>query len=205
VESLRKSSCAQITAGAAWAVLGTACAAVLVTAGATPAVAHTALKSSNPKSGAKLGKAPEAVELTFTEPLRGQLTRIAVRGPGDEEFQNGPPQVTSGTVSQPLRPLKSAGQYQIVYRVVAADGHPLAGKVRFTLTAAEASSASPAATGGAGATPSTQSFVNQSTTTDGTGTGDDISPWVLAIAVVALVACVAGAVLFGRKVTRGLD
>jgi methionine-rich copper-binding protein CopC len=187
---------ARVTAAAAQVIFSIAFGAALLAVGATPAAAHTALKSSNPKNGARLSAAPEAIELTFTEPLRAQLTKVVIRGPGDEQFESGLPQVTSDTVTQPLGTLNAAGKYQIVFRVVAADGHPLTGTVRFTLTPAEPS---PAATTGTGVTQTLQPVADQSVS------DDDVSPWVLAIAVVALVACVTGAVFFGRRVTRGLD
>ncbi|MGH3390869.1 MAG: copper resistance CopC family protein, partial [Actinomadura sp.] len=205
--SLRDTPCARTAAAAARVIFGLAFGAALVAAGATPAAAHTALKSSNPRDGARVSEPPGVVELTFTGPLRAQLSKITVRGPGGEEFQTGPAQVASGTARQSVRTLGAAGRYQIAYRVVAADGHPLVGTVRFTVTAAQPS---PAATPGVWDTPTTQpgqgaeatpAVENQSAATADEG----VSPWVLGTAAIALVACVGGALLFGRRVTRDLD
>ena len=50
-------------------------------------------------------------------------------------WQVGTAQVVDGTVTQPLTTLGAAGTYQVTYRVVAADGHPVTGSYTFTLTA----------------------------------------------------------------------
>ena len=49
---------------------------------ATPAFAHTELKSSNPADGASLSAAPEKVTLTFEEAVTLPSKPISVDGPG---------------------------------------------------------------------------------------------------------------------------
>jgi methionine-rich copper-binding protein CopC len=182
-------------------------AVVAIAATASPAAAHTALKASSPKAGAQVNVPPAQVTLAFTDQMRTGLARVSVRGPGDARFESGPPQIAGNRVVQSLRPLGAAGRYQIVYRVVSADGHPVAGSVRFTLTrpgpgAATATSASSPA-------PAPESPAGSATepATNAAEDGDDGGPpaWALAVGAVALVVFVAGAVWFGRRATRELD
>jgi methionine-rich copper-binding protein CopC len=177
------------------------CLALIVTGvvlGAGPsAAAHTSLKGSNPKDGTSLSEAPDQIQLDFTEPIRTQLTRVSVRGPGDQRFEAGGAQSTATQVTQPLHPLGAAGKYEILFRVVALDGHPLVGTVRFTLTRP-----GPADAGNSpgGATPSPE------TAADGNSAdGGGVSPWLLAVIAIAVLAFIAGAIWFGRSVTRDVD
>lgn len=41
--------------------------------------------------------------------------------------------VSGSSISAPLRPLGPAGGYEIDYRILSADGHPVSGSVHFTL------------------------------------------------------------------------
>lgn len=104
---------------------------------ATPAMAHNVLISSDPAKGAKLAAGPEAVHLTFDQPIQpGDVNQVAVTGPGGTLWTDQPVEVDSNEVSTPVRPLGPKGEYTIGYRVVSADGHPVSGEVEFTLTKA---------------------------------------------------------------------
>ncbi|HEX5813288.1 MAG TPA: copper resistance protein CopC, partial [Pseudonocardia sp.] len=88
-------------------------------------------------------------------------------------------------------PLGPAGVYQIGYRVVSADGHPVSGKVAFTLTTAGAGSAqaqTPATTAAPDAVP---------TTAPPDAGGAPVWPWI-AGAVVLVAGGVALALRLGR-------
>lgn len=116
--------------------------AVLMLAGlglfalAAPASAHNSLVSSNPSNQASLDAGPQTVVLTFDQPVQeGEgLNSVAVTGPDGTQWQGGPARVDSNVVSAPLRTLGPAGTYTVGYRIVSADGHPVSGKVMFTLT-----------------------------------------------------------------------
>jgi methionine-rich copper-binding protein CopC len=116
-------------------------AALLITgmvllAGGTPALAHTALKSSNPAKGASLPSAPPEIVLTFSEPVQVEAGAITVDGPGGARWTVGPADVNGAVVTAPVTPAGPAGQYTINYRVISADGDPVRGAVPFALTAA---------------------------------------------------------------------
>lgn len=183
-------------------------ASVIGGAWAVPAAAHTALEDSTPEDGARVSVAPDQVVLDFTEPVRSQLTRVSVRGPSGDQFELGGPQSASDKVTQSLRPLGAAGKYEIVFRIVSADGHPVAGSVRFTLTRpGPAASASTAASQAPAppANPGANAGNAPDAAADNNSDDGDVSPWVLGVMGIGLVAFVGGAVWFGRRLARDVD
>lgn len=135
------------------------------------ASAHNSLISSNPTQDASLDAGPNTVVLTFNEPVQeGKgLNSVAVTGPDGKEWQGGPAEVDSNVVSAPVRELGPAGVYTIGYRIVSADGHPVSGKVTFTLT--KAGNGTPAAASASLTTP------------DDDGGGVPIWVWLVGAAV----------------------
>lgn len=111
-------------------------AGTVLFAGGTPALAHTALKSSNPAKGASLPAPPAQITLTFSEPVQVEAGAITVAGPGGAQWTVGPAEVNGAVVTAPVTPAGPAGQYTINYRVISADGDPVRGTVPFALTAA---------------------------------------------------------------------
>jgi copper resistance protein C len=105
--------------------------------GAAPARAHNELVASVPADGARAEAAPSRVELVFDRDVRPEAA-VVVTGPDGADHAGGNPQVAGSTVTVPLRPLGRAGTYEAAYRVVSADGHPIAGTIRFAAPAAEA-------------------------------------------------------------------
>jgi copper resistance protein C len=181
-------------------------AALVGIVGAPPAAAHTALEGSSPADGARLSAPPDQVELDFSEPVRTQVRRVVVRGPDGRRFELGPSQVASDTVVQPLRPLGAAGEYQIIYRVVADDGHPLAGVVRFTMTRP--------GSGLGSLSGDSDSVANSIAAAQRAAEGraaarrggyDGPSLWALVIGAAVATAIAGGATWFGWRVTRDLD
>jgi methionine-rich copper-binding protein CopC len=106
--------------------------AVVITA--TPALAHTTLKTSNPADGAQLGAAPTSVTLTFEEAVTLPADPVSVVGPGGEAWDVGTPTITGPSVTVPVGASGPAGQYTLRYTVTADDGDLVRGTVHFTLT-----------------------------------------------------------------------
>jgi methionine-rich copper-binding protein CopC len=161
------------TAGRALAglVLGLA-GAVLV---AAPAVAHAVLVSVSPADGSTLAKAPAQVVLTFDENIRTP-SKIVVHRPDGSRVDHGGTHVVDNKVSVAvvLRPVpQDVGRYTVAYRVVSADGHPVAGTRTFRY-----------APPGVRAAP-------VSSATDGTARASSRTVWVVggcvAVVVIALV------------------
>jgi copper resistance protein C len=165
--------------------------------GATPALAHTRLQSSDPSDGASLDAAPERISLTFNETMTPGFSTITVVGPDGGRYETGDVSAEGGTVGISVLPLGPAGQYKIGYRVVSADGHPVAGEVAFTLTtpgpattaAAPPPSAAPAAT--AAPAPSAAAPAED-------GEGMPVWPWIVG-AVVLVGGGVLAALRLGRR------
>lgn len=175
--------------------------AVALLAGAAPAWAHTELESSTPAADARVAQAPTEVTLTFTEDVPADRAEVTVTGPAGTDaatgtdHASGPITAAGGTLTVPLEPLGDAGVYEIEYRVVSDDGHPVSGTVPFTLTApgpgAGAPAPTPAAPAGAPDTtpapagdPAADSGTD-SASGDTAGTGMPVWPWLL-VAVVVL-------------------
>lgn len=191
-----------------------AAAAVVTTviAGVTgPAAAHTELKSSTPKDGATVEKAPSHVELVFTESINRQFVTIVVTGPGGQKVAKGKPGTKGPVVTQPLTADLPNGRYAIAFRVVSSDGHPVSGELHFTLKApapvpsATPTTASPAAgpsSAGAatpaGAAPSSPAAGTSAAASSSSGGG-----WTAALVAAVLVVAIAAGTLVVRRRRRG--
>lgn len=114
---------------------------------AGPAVAHNELIGSDPPDGATVATSPALVSLTFDLPVKPGFSTVTVTGPDSSQWQAGPPAEAGAVVSAPIHPLGPAGQYTIAYQVLSADGHPVRGAVRFTLTDPGTAAAPPARSG----------------------------------------------------------
>jgi copper resistance protein C len=126
-----------------FAALTAILAALFVLAIAAPALAHDALKSSDPAKGATV-KSVDEVTLEFTNKVR--MPFVVVRGPGDVQHQAGDPDLDGPVVTQKLKGELPDGEYTIAYRVVSSDGHPIDGEIPFTVKGATPSpTASPSA------------------------------------------------------------
>lgn len=152
--------------------------------GAAPALAHTSLLSSDPSDGSSLDAAPQRIALTFSDPMTAEFSTITIVGPDGTQYQNGEVSADGSTVSIGVQPLGPAGRYEIGYRVVSADGHPVPGSVAFTLTTPGRAAAPTPATPAQAAAETPAPAAAPSGPDDGSG-GTPIWPW--AVGVVVLV------------------
>ncbi len=162
--------------------VGALLSALLTVLLASPASAHDALVGSDPAEGSALATTPARVTLTFAETPQPGLTTLTVLGPGGTRWERGEVTVDGSRVSIAVAPLGPAGPYEIGYRVVSDDGHPVAGSVAFILTApgpAPAAPSSPAAPG-----PSPVASSSPSTPPDGGG----VPTWAIVLVAVVVVA-----------------
>lgn len=171
---------------------------MLVVAG--PALAHTRLESSDPADGASFATPPSKVTLTFNEAMQEGFATLTVIGPGNTTWQDGETQVSGNSVSIAVKPLGPAGVYQIGYRVISDDGHPVSGSVSFTLTAPGPGAASTVPTVApttATAAPATSSSAAPVADAPADSDGAPVWPWIVA-AVVAVGLGVVLALRLGR-------
>ncbi|MGN9782982.1 copper resistance CopC family protein [Nonomuraea sp. ZG12] len=112
-------------------VLLLACAAMAI---APPAQAHNVLISSDPKDGATLSAPPGQITLVFDQPVRQGYAQIGVTGADGSAWADGATTVAAERVTVKVKPLTTGGAYVVGYRILSADGHPVTGKIGFTLT-----------------------------------------------------------------------
>ncbi|MFR9803294.1 copper resistance protein CopC [Pseudonocardia sp. RS010] len=172
-------------------------AALALLLGATPALAHAQFESSDPADGATLDTGPQKVTLTFSDTMTQGFNTVTVIGPDGKDYVSGEVLVDGTSVDAPVGPLGPAGRYEIGYRVLSDDGHPVTGKVGFTLTTAGTGTGSSAAPiPSAEAAPSAAPAA-QATPADDSG-GMPVWPWIVG-AVVLVGAGVVVAMRLGRS------
>lgn len=158
------------------------------------ALAHNVLVSSDPAEGQQLDAGPPVVTLNFDQYVQSEagLSQVVVTGPDGGQWTTGEVEVNGTAVSAPLRPLGPAGDYTIGYRVLSADGHPVTGKITFTLTKPGTGTPAPAsAQQDAGSTDAAPAE---------SGDSGGVPVWVwIAGAVVLLAAGVFFALRIGRE------
>jgi copper resistance protein C len=159
--------------------------------GSAPAWAHSELNSSDPANGSSVAAPPKTISLTFGEDVQAGFSTVTLIGPDGKDYHDGPVTEKDQTITVGALPLGPTGVYQIGYRVVSADGHPVSGKVSFTLTAA-----GPGAAGAAAPTASAPAAVVPSAATDSGGA--PVWPWI-AGAVVLVAVGVGLALRLGRS------
>lgn len=110
-----------------------------VAGGSGPAWAHAVLLDSEPPDGAVLDAPPSAVELRFNEPVRPLSLRLLALREQDGTGTVIADERTASVDGERLRlpfPAAAAGTergsgYTVSFRVVSADGHPVAGSLVF--------------------------------------------------------------------------
>lgn len=108
--------------------------ALLLGLGASPASAHATLVGTDPAEGEVLAEAPDVVTFTFDEPVsltdRGILVFDAAGEPVDADASSADEVVTADLPDE-----LDDGTYVVTYRLVSADGHPIAGSLQFSIGA----------------------------------------------------------------------
>ena len=171
-------------------VLSVLAAVAAVLATATPALAHTELKSSDPADGASLGSAPGTVTLTFEEAVTLPDHPISIVGPDGSAWTVGTPTITGASVSAPVQATAAEGQCTLHYTVTADDGDTVNGLVHFTVGAAAATSAD--------AAPATMAPAAQGSSDSGGSSG-----WTWVAVLVVLLGLAAAALTVVRTRRRG--
>ncbi|WP_133249817.1 copper resistance protein CopC [Brachybacterium endophyticum] len=119
---------------AARLALGTLLGLLLLLTGATPALAHAQLEDSTPGDGAVVSDAPRQATLTFDEHVRPVTGATSLIRP-DGSSTALAPHARDDSVVTDLPDDLPKGSYTLTYRVVSADGHPVAGAVTFSVGA----------------------------------------------------------------------
>lgn len=102
------------------------------------AFAHSALVESNPADKSTVAQFPAAITLTFNEDLiviEGKSTNsIWLFDEMGNEIGLAPADIHQNSLSaQVINPPQGSGNFLLRYRVVSSDGHPISGKIEFTV------------------------------------------------------------------------
>ncbi|WP_392467048.1 copper resistance protein CopC [Arsenicicoccus cauae] len=195
--------------------------AALALLGAGPASAHSALVSADPADGSTLRTAPTAVTLTFNEDVKGQFSKVIVTDPEGRQVAEAAT-VAGPVVSARLPAGLVDGRYRVVYSVVSADTHRIAGELHFTLatsgatgaptsttsttptsspaTTSAPASSSPTSTGPTSTSPATTSPTAQPASPPASPPPGGSSPWLWV--GLALVLAAGGLVSLSRLTRR---
>ena len=124
------------------------CAVTLFPAPALGRLLHARLIRSTPAADARLSTAPQAVLLVFSEAVVADLSQITVTGPDGRVIHLRPVADPAGahTLTAPIGAL-SDGVHRIAWRIVSADGHPVAGNFSFSVAASAAGASAPVTVG----------------------------------------------------------
>lgn len=115
---------------------GAAIVVIAVVGFARPVSAHADLSSSSPAANSVVATSPEAVVLSFTEPVDLVADAIRVVDADGALIDIGPATLSEGgtTMSVGLPPLDE-GTWAIAWRAVSADSHPIQGAFTFSIGA----------------------------------------------------------------------
>jgi methionine-rich copper-binding protein CopC len=105
-------------------------AAGITLAGAAPAFAHDELLASSPEPGQVFDTAPAEVTLDFSNDIIELGTAIIVVDHHGSDVEVGDPVVVGPSVTASL-PAELEGDYQVRWRAVSSDGHPIEGTIDF--------------------------------------------------------------------------
>lgn len=155
-------------------------AALLLCVGASlpaapAAFAHDQLISSNPAPDERLDKTPAGITLTFSSPLLALGHEVRVVDDKARNWVGGAAVLTRETLTQALPALPDGG-YQVSWRVVSADGHPISGSYGFRV--GNPAAAAPAASANASTSVETSAAA-------GTGDGAGVPGWLPAAGIAA--------------------
>ena len=95
------------------------------------AAAHSSSVETNPRDGATLETLPAEATVTFDE--RPQTADVVVASP-DRKVHTLKARIVGTTIQARLPTHGPRGTYELSYRVVSADGHPVSGSIDFTVT-----------------------------------------------------------------------
>jgi len=111
----------------------TALFALALTFGAGQADAHSKKEATEPADGAVIAASPEAISMTFDMPLRVTLITLTDQSGTEHALtRSDDMKPVSAFTAQP--PELPAGQYEIIWRGLATDGHPMQGAFGFEIS-----------------------------------------------------------------------
>lgn len=179
---MSRSPLSRLTAAAA---LGLLAGALIVGLTPTAASAHDQVLSTAPASQEHLDTAPTEVSMVFTDAMLDLGATILVVDEGGTDWAEGGVRIDGSGASQALTGDLPDGRYQVRWRVVSADGHPISGTFDFAVGEVEAGAF-------AAATPSAEPTLQAATESDATRNDVALPPFLL----IGIGGAVAGFLIF---------
>lgn len=155
---------------------------------ASPAAAHDDLLGSSPAVNESFATAPEEVSLSFSDEVLMLGAKVLVVGDDDTDWASGEAVLDGTDVSAKVQPGMPDGAYEVRWRVVSSDGHPIAGVIPFTVgdVGAAPGSGSAVADGGAGEASATDTDAGDAATDAVEASDSDTTSAVWRTALIAL-------------------
>lgn len=179
------------------AILATAGIAVI---GVSPASAHDQIIGQTPGENEHLDVAPEQITITFdANPMTVGAT-IRVVDAQERDWAEGDPVFDGQTVTQMLGAGMPDGNYQIRWRIVSEDGHPLSMSSNFSV--GDLSSALPVASAAAPSEPTTDQSGEYSLDAVDTAGTDTTSETTRVLETAGIGAAIAGFIVLVVVIAR---
>lgn len=115
-----------------------------------PAQAHDTLLSTDPEDGSTLETSPEEVTFTFSDDILDVSPLVRISDQAGGEIAEIVPTVDGPIATAALEEPLPAGTYDIQWRVVSSDGHPIEGTLTLTVEQDPAAEEGAAASDGGG-------------------------------------------------------
>lgn len=120
---------------------------------AAPAQAHDRLLESVPAADSTLNEPPEEITLTFSADVESIGSSLELRDSNGDALSVGSLEGQGATVTADVNDELTAGDYEIRWRVVSSDGHPISGVTPFTTKGATPSTSASESASGDGSAP----------------------------------------------------
>lgn len=163
-----------LAAGMAVGIVASALATLSI--GSSPAFAHDELVESSPTVGQVFETAPTEVSLSFSAEVMTMGAIVVVVDESGRDWVDGELVLDGTQVDAPVQPGMLAAGYEVRWRVVSADGHPISGVIPFTVcdgapfdrdAAAQTDAGASAAADSAASAPPTSGTQSQITSENG--------------------------------------
>ncbi len=173
---------------------------------AAPANAHDQVQSTLPADQEHVDLPPSAIAITFTDDILEIGAIVMVVDAKERNWAEGDMRLDGPQATQPVAPDLPDGAYQVRWRVVSADGHPISGAFAFAVGAAAlpgddaeaTATATPTPTLTLTPTPTRDGEAGTAASTKGTDTDTDTGAagTGLPLGVVGLIGAIGGAAIF---------
>ncbi len=161
----------------------------------SPASAHDQLIGTDPADGSTLTEPPTAIRLTFNADVIAMGSSVAVTGPDGPVTVEAPETANHDLIVD--LPELPAGHYDVAWRAVSSDGHPVDGTFAFTVAGSATPSATPTSTSPATTASPTSSSPSTASQDDG---GSSPLRWIVPVVVVLVL--LGAAALWRRSRTK---